>query len=1075
MTSAETAGGSAGPPRARRNIHTLPAGQDFLPVLARAILQDRLGLGVGGADPASLASLTVYLPTRRAARALAAILLKESGSRSLILPRLVPLGDPGEAEIQDILSRPPAEAGLAEEGLAEGPAPINPLARQVLLALQIQKASRAHEARLKEAGEDPRSLSASSLGAAFGLGGDLAAILDAMQAEDVPYERMLGLDAGRFDALWQLTARFLAIFAEVWPKLLEDRGEVDPVIWRNRLLDRQGIRLAEAAAEGRAPPVLVAGSTGSMPATARLIATVAGLPRGAVVLPDLDLGCGAADWASLTARPKGQSDLSVDRAASHPQAQLARLLKTMGADRAEVKTLIEGPEDAPRLLRRKLAHEALRAAAGAEAWRDLDERMPHGVIETALAEVKLLEAPDERMEGLAIALAIREALETPGRTVAVATPDRGLAERIALELGRWNVEVDDSAGQPLARTLAGHALSLLLTVLQTGARSQSLIEFLHHPHIRLGLGAERLRRARQALEIGALRGVRVFEGLDALRAAVGAVPGRVADRRAPGPRGRLSEDDVEAAKDLAERLIAALEPLMAHGKAASTDLSACIACLRDALEALSRTEEGDVAAFRGEDGRALQILLDDLEEACRGLPGTIDDLVRVGRLIMGERVARVRRREHPRVMLLGLLEARLMSADLVILGGLNEGAWPPLAGTDVFLNRSMRAELGLSSPERRIGQSAHDFIEAFSGGEVILSRALKVGGVPSLPSRFWQRLQAVTPEPLWKAAQARGADYADIAARLDQPETVSPWRRPKPCPPAHLQPAAYSVTEVETLYRDPYAIYARRILELAPLEPAQVALGASDRGQLLHEVMQRFVEAHPVQLPPDPLSALIAQGRATFAPLMGEPDVEAFWWPRFQQLAPRIVEWERERRQGAARIGAELRVSCAFRLEDGAEVTLHARADRVEVRTDGRLAILDFKSGAPPSAAQVKAGLAPQLPLEAALASRAAYKPVKGPGEPIGRGEVAEAAYVQLRPGQDALKASQVAPPGELGPLAEEHLEGFRAVAADLRAGRRSFTSRFAAQFMRFDGDYDHLARVKEWSAAGHDSDEDPS
>lgn len=1064
--------------RLRPNLHSIPAGQDFLDVLADAVLGGRLDLGLDLDDPAALARLTVYLPTRRAARAFAAVLLRASGRKALILPRLVPLGDPGEAELHELMDAPPAEAAEVD-----GPLPIRPLARQMLLARQIQRVSLVRDRALAEAGSEGGSLAASTLGSAFALAGDLAAILDAMQAEDVGFERLKALEAARFDEFWQLTARFLAIIGETWPAILAERGEVDPITWRNRLLDAQSARLASSADHD---PVIVAGSTGSMPATARLIGVVARMRRGAVVLPDLDIEGDEAGWTALAEEAASRPD----RAASHPQAQLARLLAGITAARSDVRQLLQGEAGAPRMLRRSLALEALRPASGADAWRDIEARLPAARIGEALHDVTVIEAPDERLESLTLALAIREALDGDAGSIALVTPDRGLAERVALELGRWNIAVDDSAGQPLGRTSAGHVFALLLAVVQSGGSSQTLLELIHHPRIRLGFAPDDFARARSAFEIGALRGARPFQGVDGLAAAIEAMPARIDDWRAPGPRRRLRPQEVDAARTLAQRLGEALRLLLHSAEGAEiVDLASCLHCLRDAIATLTAGPGGEAAAFGREDGEALRLLLDDLCAACAGSAGSVDDLARICRVAMAERVVRVRGLAHPRVVLLGLLEARLMRADLMILGGLNEGVWPPRSATDPFLNRAMRAELGLSSPERRIGQSAHDFVEAFSGARVVLSRAAKTAGVQALPSRFWQRLAAIVPDPVWTAAQERGRRLAAIALEIDRPASVRPWRRPAPRPPAALQPRRLSVTEVETLFRDPYAIHARHVLGLQPLEPMQRPLGAADRGQLLHGVVEAFAKAWPRELPADPLAELVSLGGAVFAPLRHEPDVEGFWWPRFLQLVPAIAQWERNRRGGVAEVGAELRISSELDLRGGGHITLSARADRVERLHDGRLALLDFKSGSVPSPRQVKAGLAPQLFLEAALAGLAPFLPIAeegagadstgrhGAGAPAaasyGPAEVASAAYVALKPDKGGLTVTSVPEDGALAARASEHLAGFLDMIEGFRSGERPFASRFAAQFMRFDGDYDHLARVKEWSAAGHDSDED--
>jgi ATP-dependent helicase/nuclease subunit B len=1040
--------------RARPHLWSIPAGVPFLDALAEAVLADRFGLGLArpSDDPAALAALTIYVPTRRAVRGLAHALQQRAGGGAMILPRLVPLGDPTEALVADAL----------EEELRAGDSealPVPPLTRQMLLASLLQAAGRAGSG----AGT---GLLSDSLGAAFALGGDLAAILDAMQAEETPFDRLGTLDASRFDAFWQTTAELMAILGAHWPAILAERGVCDPIAWRNRALDRQAAAIAGAE---RTDPIIVAGSTGSMPATARLMAAVARRPRGVVVLPDLDEAMGEADWRALS----GLAARAPDRFASHPQAQLLRLLESLQAARADVQPLTAplGPLAA----RRALLAEALRPAESTDAWASLPARLTEAAIADALAAVTLVEAPDERLEGLTIALIARELLDDPAATVAVVTPDRAVAERVTLDLARWGIAVDDSAGLPLARTGAGHLALLLADLAANGVSAALLLDIARHARARFGFTAEALAEAAAALEIGALRGTPPLARLDALSAVAAAIPARVADRHAPPPMRRLSAGAIAAAQRLAAALVATLGPLVAPGDTLAGRLAALIAVLEEATDAGGEAP----LIFAGEDGEALRRLFEELGQAFAAVgPARADafDLLVILRAAMAERPVRVKTRQHPRLMVLGALEARLISADHVILAGLNEGAWPPASVADPFLNRAMRAQLGLTSPERRIGQSAHDFTQAFLAPRVIVTRAAKVAGQEMLPSRFWLRLKAVTPPALWREAGARGEDWLAMAEALDRPAAIRACPRPKPFPPAALQPLRYSVTEVATLYRDPYAIFAGRILDLKPLEPLDNALGAKDRGELLHAVLERFTHRHPRALPDDPDAVFLALGREAFAPVWDEPDVAAFWWPRFVELVPAIVAFERERRAGARLVLAEMRVAAQLISPDGAAVTLTARADRVEERTDGRLALMDFKSGPPPSEKTIKQGLAPQLILEAALARRAAFKAVSpdAPLAEIGPAPVEGAAYVRLKLENERLKVSDVFGKQEAEATSEEHLAQFLALLDEHRRGARPFVSRFAPRSSAPDGPYDHLARVKEWSADGGGAEEEP-
>ncbi len=402
------------------------------------MLEGRFGRVHDPEDPAALARVTLYLPTRRAARAFAACLSDKLGGAPLLLPRILPLGDVDEAETALI-----GAGALAEDRIA----PIDPLARRMILTRLVDAWGRsANRSHLRLDPAEP-SLVPATLAEAYGLAGDLAALLDQMQTEDVAVERLGRLDAARFDKIWQLNAEFLSILGGAWPTILSERGACDPATFRNRMLAAERERLLSGAVTG---PIIAAGSTGTVPATARLLAAIARLPNGAVVLPGLDLDLPEEAWRAIAEEP----------APSHPQAALHHLLDTLQAVRADVRALAE--PDAAHGARARLLREAMLPASVTQSWADLRERLPAGDAELAFRDLRLVEAADEREEALAVAVALRETLETPGRQAALITPDRGLAERVTVELRRWDIAVDDSAGLPLARWPAGSLLRLVL-------------------------------------------------------------------------------------------------------------------------------------------------------------------------------------------------------------------------------------------------------------------------------------------------------------------------------------------------------------------------------------------------------------------------------------------------------------------------------------------------------------------------------------------------------------------------------------------------------------------------------------
>ena len=320
----------------------------------------------------------------------------------------------------------------------------------------------------------------------------------------------------------------------------------------------------------------------------------------------------------------------------------------------------------------------------------------------------------------------------------------------------------------------------------------------------------------------------------------------------------------------------------------------------------------------------------------------------------------------------GPLEARLQRADLLVLGGLNEGTWPTSVDTGPWLNRPMRTALGLPQPERRIGLSAHDFATALAAERVLLTRAEREGGAPTVPSRWLARLDAlfgyepgsnsVPPEYIQRGRRS----YLSWAEELDAPRDYKPWPRPEPTPPLAARPTRLSVSSIEQWRRDPYGLYARRILGLERLDPLEAELGAADRGSALHDALDEFLRERPDgRLPAEALERLLSLGEKHLAGVLAAPAERAFWWPRFQRLARWFVAAEDLRRAGGAKL-LRTETKGAFMI---GTLTVEARADRIDDAGGGIWEIIDYKTGRVPSKKELEGLFAPQLLLEAAMAS----------------------------------------------------------------------------------------------------------
>ncbi len=1020
-------------------IFTIAPGVPFLATFVAALLDGEIVEGVSRSiSPIDLARISIFTPTRRAARALAVEFALKLDRPAALLPRILPLGALDEIESAALLA-PDAEGSFDDSGPA-----IDEIDRRLALAELILAWTRALEGALTSsagAGLAEPALVTPSAVNACALAKELGALIDEFMIEGVEPESISRCVDESFDRYWAITRDFLDIALRQWPAVLKERGLVDRTARAKTLLETQ-IRTIQA--ETHTLPVIALGSTGSNPTTARLLAAIAQKPLGAVILPGLDRDLDEEGWRHIgeAIGDKGEP------AFTHPQSMLKRLLRQLGVERAEVKALGAAP---PQLVtRRRFLSQALRPADTTQMWRRFRENIDAS-FPAALAGVSVLEAPDENQEALALALFMREALETQERTAALITPDRKLARRVCAELLRFGIEVDDSGGAPLATTSIGSLARRLAAVTADGASCLDAASLLGHPQTRLGLAREAIDAILPFADAAVLRVVAESGETFVTRAARAREMARALNAHPLAKR--LNEAQWTAIEDLFARLDAVLAPL------ATLPHRSTLATRVDALARALETATAGDGSYDLEGAEELLALFDRLIAAGEGLEFDATGFAVFLDALLFEATVRGPRRTHPRLKILGPLEARLMEADLVLLAGLDEGVWPPQAETGAFLNRAMREALELTPPERRIGQSAHDFEMALGAPGVVLSHALKRDGSPTVASRFLTRLEALAGED-FAPCRARGDAMLSIARALDRPERIAPCKRPEPKPPVELRPKQLSVTRIEKLRRDPYSIYAERILNLAPLDPLDAERGVREIGTAVHEVLAKFVEAHPHgPLRNDAEALLLALAQGTFAPFLTDPDFRAFRWARLEDGLRQMLRFERRRRDVVTEIHVEEKGEWRFPLDDGTEFRLTAVADRIEVDAKGAAFVFDYKTGVPPTDKQVHVGFAPQLTLEAAMLEAGAFASV-------GRREVEKVAYVRVREGAEE---RWIKPKDKMSfrELVEEHKKQLLALLNQFREPNCPYPSRPFVAFAAREGDYDHLARVKEWSREG--------
>jgi len=1057
--------------RHQPRIFTIPPAAPFLKTVAASLCDGRLtdGFRYNSSDPLSLADVTIFVPTRRSARVLRSEFVDLLGGHSAILPVIRPLGETDDDSGYFDLAAP-EEMDLA--------LPIDGTARLLELGrLILAWRNQLPKIVLDVHSQSPLIAPASPADAIW-LARALAELIDSVETEERDWADLRKLDTGQHALWWQLTAEFLTIASAFWPSRLEELKRSSPARHQAAILRGEARRIVGKEHKG---PVIVAGSTGSVPAAADLIAAISRLPNGTVVLPGLDLSMPANQWAMIGEEaPDGKIEPA---SRSHPQFGLSRLLKKLGMVREDVGILGNIPDDLD--FRTTTISQALAPVKATDYWNIWRESADQTLLREAFAGVSLIEAANEREEAVAVAIALRLALEQPGREggesqAALITPDRALAHRVTTELSRFGIIADDSAGSPLSGTQQGTLIQLLLEATLRPGDPVAIVGLIKHPLVRLGFPAEELRPAIEALEMLALRGGTGDMDISALEPLLEEqLAEQRNDRHPPHWRLSLPEGAADKARDLARRLAKAVEPLASafvhrrpDGRGLTTKLALAEWATRTgrALEAIAIDERESLAGlWSGEAGERLAGLLSEVIETDGQMeadgPQWIDIVVA---LTTGEAV-KPRSLSHPRVFIFGTLEARLQSVNTMILGGLNEGSWPGQTVNNPFLSRTMKIDIGLEPPERRIGQLAHDFQMACGTRNLILSRSSRQGSTPTVASRWLQRLLALGGKPFADELKARGDDYRHWASAIDAGENQPGAKRPAPRPPAELQPKSYSFSEVGRLRRDPYSVYARRILKLDPLDPFNRDPGASERGTLYHAIIDRYTREGHKPGSPAAREAMLRIAHELFDAEQLPPHIDRVWRPRFLDVARAFLDWEAERAPDIRRTVTEVRGG--WELEP-AGIRVTGIADRIDIKGSGLADLVDYKTGLSPSVSQARALLDPQLALEAAALQAGAFRDV-GPLTPD------RLLYVRLRPGdrfredkvnnEDTSANARRQPKSALD-LAQESLEQLTRFVITLRNGEAGFASRLIP-FMQgdFGGEYDHLARVAEWSTADDD------
>ena len=974
----------------RPRLHTIPAHRGFADALVAGLMRR------SGGDPLTLAQGMILLPTNRGVRAVTDAFVRASGG-GLILPRMVALGDPELGE---------AAGSALDPADAEAPPPpaVAPSARRMILARLVEQ-------------ERQRAGQPVTAAEAVRLAGDLARTLDQMLVEEVDPAELGALDLGpELTEHWQSALATFSVVLDRWPPVLERMGRIDAARRRTLLLDRTTRRWAEAQPAGF---VCAAGVTDTAPAVARLLRCVSEMPGGSVVFAGLDLTMPDEEWDALGPhKPDPETGRTRRAIETHPQCAMKLLLDRMGVGRGEVTVWRGGGDYDAGAARGRAIANAMAPADFTGKWTDLPAE------DRRLSGVSTIELATPAEEAQAIALALREAIEEPGRTAALVTPDRALARRVAAHCRRWNILIDDTAGRPLSILLPGTFLLQLAEAAAQHFAPLPLLALLKHPLIRGEMERVEWLDGVRALD-KALRGPRPAPGLDGIAAHVADEPTASAfwARAAPMLKavGRTFGDGPQGLRSL-------------------------LACLRECGQTLC----GD-ALWTGPAGRAAAEFLAGYEEEADHGPARVDpaELPGLLRSLFDEIAIRAIPREgqHPRLAIYGPIEARLQTADLMIASGLNEGVWPGRPAPDPWLAPRIRSLLGLVGLEQRIGIAAHDLAQAMGAPRAILTRARRDASGPTLASRFWLRLQAMAGDRF-----EAHPSLAAWAVELDQPSGHYPATRPEPSPPAALRPTTISVTEVDRLKADPYAFYARRVLRLSPLDPVDADPSAAWRGTAVHDILEMWWKEDRCDV-----EALRPRALAMLRDQNTHPMMRALWQPRLIEAINWIAaEVATKASEGRHVLSAEGKGRAEL-----AGVTLTGRFDRIDKAADGSLVVIDYKTGKPPSTTAVREGFSLQLGLLGLIAERGGFEGVAG--------KAGGFEYWSLGRGREGLGyiATPVDPDGKRERIRTDEFvsiaaANFAEAAGQWLTGDAPFTAKLVPEYAPY-AEYDQLMRRDEW------------
>lgn len=959
-------------------IFNVSSSNCFVEVLAQKLLDEYKD------NLLELSKVLILLPNRRAQRTLSDAFVKLKGMIPTLLPQMRAIGDVSEDEI--------LLGGIdVQDEFLSLPAVIDSNERTMLFMRLIMS-------RYKEFGLEKVSLSQ-----ACSLALELGSLIDNAQMYGLDWSNLNNLVPEEYAEHWQETLKFLNIITQYWPGILEERGVIDACERKNRLIEIQSNIWNNQKPVQR---IIVAGTTAVFPAMKKLVKTVLSLENGEVWLAGLD------------------KDLDEDAFGvideTHSQYELKQLLDYLKIRREDVKDVVKSLNKS----REKLISEIMRPAETSDKWLNSKDVLD---VE-AFNGIKIVECNDLRVEALTIAVMIRRALEEKEKTIALVTSDRNLARRVAGELQRWNIEVDDSAGVPLSLTQWGIFMRLCVEATAPDVIRENILALMKHKNFALGQNKEDVERAVRALD-------KILW------------------------REEVANDDAQNLINLFYQKAENFSKLMRKEKASLTDI------LREHVllaEAFCGDDEvcGSEKLWIGDDGQAgADFVANWLVKADVLGDIEISEYLRLFETMISSVMVRRKRNTHHRVRILGPIEARLNHYDEIILGSFNEGIWPASPKADAWMSRPMKKDFGFESPEKQIGVLGLDFANLMGAKNVCITRANVNNGTPTIKSRWLMRFETILQALGFNKKYLIDNESVKIALLLDEKENSYTPEAPCPKPPYYARPRKVSASSFEKLLRDPYGFYAEYILKLKPLDELNKEEDMRDFGNLIHNVLEEFNKKYPSKMPENSLDILMEMSKKAFEKSNFKKEKTAFWLPKAENMLRWVVEEEAVYRNGVEKVINEVKGRIYIDDLPNGRFEIFARADRIDKLVGGGLNIIDYKTGRARTKTEVKKGYAPQLPIEALIASEGGF-------ENIEKDKVNSLMYWKL--GDQIVKIEE-----DVGALIENTKEHIIEVLNLFDFESTGYLSRPNPKAVPEYSDYEHLARVKEWSVVDSEGEND--